>query len=586
MSTLARFGRALSGAVDGFLHADTPDGDLIGGSSLAGDTWGDVEARRFRYALAWSLYQNTAYRDVHEWSSRLRAAFGLYFAVRNLRCPVDRIVEFAAAHIYGGGWDADAGDGKDVPSAAPIVGDAVTPAMRAGIARVWRDSLWPLNVECWVRNGALYGDSPAKVVLDRDAGKVLFEVIHPKTVKWAAFDRMGHVQGYAIERVVDDPRRDRRPDPTRPTSSAPKRVIYEERCYRGEGEEVAWETFLVDGGDARPWDWTRGADEQADGVPAWTAPYGFVPMVWTRHVDAGLGFGLAEWHTAWQKIADADDQASKLNDQIRKVVDPKWLFTGMKAPTRDANGRSRLEIGPNRRSLALDDETERDAEGALYARDATAKAQALVADLPIDEALENLNALVEEIERGFPELRFDRLRANGEVSGEALRVARQPCETKIGRRRLRYDTDLVRLQQMALAIGGHAYRELGRDSRLAIFSPFSLESYAAGDLDHQIGPRPVFGEDPFEQAARRTAVYAGVQAAVNAGIPKRIALREAGYSDEQIDEMDQIVEAESVAAAERFRRAREAAGSADPAEMADDAEDEVEVEGKVADAAA
>lgn len=553
MSLFRRAARSAAAAIEAYFHADTPD---VSGSGPA-DVWGSVEARRARYALAWSLYQNTAFRDLHDHAEQFRRAFGLYRHVRNIYSPVDRIVEFAAAHIYGSQWDADAGDGKEVPSAAPIAGDAATPALRAAIARLWRDSMWPINAEAWVRSGALNGDAPVKVVTDVRRGKVLFQAENPKHFKSVDFDAAGHVRGYVIERVVPDPR-------PRRDGQAARTVIYEEHCER-DGELVVWRTYLVDGGTAIGWDWTRDAGDQSGGRAEWSEAYGFVPMVWTKHVDAGLPFGLSEFHTARPKIVECDDQASKLNDQIRKVVEPKWLYAGFKpddfVKLRKASEQAERD----------DPEAGRRLEGFLSTADPNAKGQPLVAPLQIADALANVVSMVEEIERGFPELRFDRLRAGGDVSGESLRVARQPVETKIARRRARYDVDLVRLHQMGAAIGGELYRQT-RDARFDVFAGFGLDSYAAGTLDHQIGPRPVFGSDPFESEALRTARYTSITAAKAAGIPHRTAMREAGYTDEQIDAMEAESEQEAERNAERMATFRAAAGfdNANPEDNGDD----------------
>lgn len=555
-------------ALRGLIHADTPDGFRVEGGSAGVDRWGDPDARRLRYAIAWAMYQSTAFHDGQPWARDLRTLFRLTETVRNIHNPAAIITEFAASHVFAGAWDLAAGDGKAVPSAAPIVGDAVTPELRAAIGRVWRDSLWPNNVEGWVRNGAMFGDGPVKVVADLARGKVLFDVVHPETVKFVGFDAFGHVLDYVIERVVVDPREPARRDPTLPARPI-KRVVYEERCYR-DGEAVVWETYLVDGGRAIPWDWSLPAAEQGAGVPAWSEPYGFVPMVWTRHIEIrGLDFGLSEFHAATPKIFEADDQASSLNDQILKVVRPKWLFAGMRAPARDDAGQSRLDLGAQRR---YDDErVEKDDEGAIYAKDPNAKGQPLVATIQIGEAGANAEAMVKAFEKHFPELRFEWLRAGGEVSGEALRVARQPVETKIGRRRSRYDADLARLNMMAVAIGGHAYATT-RDDRFAVFAAFGLGSYAAGVLDHQIGPRPVFGEDPFERTALRTAVYGAVEVAIRAGIPRKTAWREAGYTDDQIAEMEREADAQAEADAAKAERFRQAAGfdNANPDDQRDD----------------
>ena len=53
-----------------------------------------------------------------------------------------------------------------------------------------------------------------------------------------------------------------------------------------------------------------------------------------QNQDVGLDWGFSELHTGRVKFAEVDDIASKLNDQIRKTVDSKWLAAGVDDPAR------------------------------------------------------------------------------------------------------------------------------------------------------------------------------------------------------------------------------------------------------------
>ena len=111
-------------------------------------------------------------------------------------------------------------------------------------------------------------------------------------------------------------------------------------------------------------------------------------------------------------------------------------------------------------------------------------------------------------------------------NGLALRVARQPTETKVRQRRALYDDGLVRAQQMAVAIGG--WRELQG------FEGFDLNSYAAGVLDHAIGDRPVFANDPQDKLELEAALWAAARAAEDAGVGLAAFLERQGWADEKI----------------------------------------------------
>jgi hypothetical protein len=187
-----------------------------------------------------------------------------------------------------------------------------------------------------------------------------------------------------------------------------------------------------------------------------------------------------------------------------------------------------------------------------------AAATPLVAPLDIGATAAEIKEGIAELERDYPELKVDILRASGDVSGRALRIAQQPAEDKVRQRRANYDDALVRLQQMALAIGGFR----------GYFPGFSLESYAVGELDHQIGERPIFAEDPLDGIERDKMFWEAAKAAIEAGIPLTVYLEYAGWDEEKIKKLLDSEEYKAKLEAARAGMARLAAagndGNGDP----------------------
>ena len=165
----------------------------------------------------------------------------------------------------------------------------------------------------------------------------------------------------------------------------------------------------------------------------------------------------------------------------------------------------------------------------FYSNDPTAKAIPLVAPLDITGTLAHITALLAELERDYPELRFDNLRVSGEVSGATLRVARQPVETKVTQRRAVYDDALVRAHNMAVAIAGLR--------RLPGFESFDLGSYARGDLEHSIGLRPVFDVDPMDRLDEEKQFWTNANLAVDAGVPLKAYLKREGWDPADLAEI-------------------------------------------------
>lgn len=455
----------------------------------------DATARRMRYAIYWTMYENTAYRNIHKWAESYRNQYGLYKFIRNLFNPAYRLGEFWVSHTFGGQLDPLAGDGSGVPSAIPIATD--DKRLRVAISRLWRDSNWQVNKDIFTLHGAILGDAIIRVNDDTEHGRVYMEVINPGDVTDVTVDNMGNVKHYRI-------------DQTRKHPESGQDVLYTEIAENMGGGAIHYSTFL----DGIAYPWNGQVDE-------WDEGYGFVPMVTVQHHNVGLDWGWSEIHPSRSKMHEADDLASLISDQIRKTVNPFWLFAGVEKPSTAPGmaGASATSARP---------QPGREELPALYAKDAAAKAQALVAPFDFPGMTGHLDKILGEIEGEYPELHYDKLRLSGDLSGAALRTARQPAEQKVRQRRAAYDDGLVRAQQMAVAIGGmRGYNG---------YEGFGLDSYDAGALDHAVGDRAVFGTDQLEQYEEDTAFWTAAQAATNAGYPLEAFLADHGWTPEKIRE--------------------------------------------------
>jgi hypothetical protein len=166
---------------------------------------------------------------------------------------------------------------------------------------------------------------------------------------------------------------------------------------------------------------------------------------------------------------------------------------------------------------------------ALWNVAVDASAQAMVPELDLEHVLLHINSILEEIERDLPELSPDIHTASGDASGRALRVARQPVVSKVLQRRVNYDVGLVAAQGMAIAIGGFRGYEG--------YEGFGLDSFARGDLEHHIGERPVFEEDPLDRIEIDAAFWEAAKKSREAGVSLSGYLKDAGWSDERIAEL-------------------------------------------------
>lgn len=459
----------------------------------------DWDSRRLRYDISWALYENTVYIEAvfRNWVKSYKTKNGLYKYIRNIYNPSYRLGEFWKAHLWAGAL-------KDIPLVFPETVD--DEALTKAIMQIWTWSNWEVKKDIIPLYGSVMGDVGILIIDDKVRGKVSFNVIHPGNIAFVEKDAMGNIKGYEIQEERPDPR----------TAARKAAVLYTEIAIR-DGEDVVYTTLL----DGKPWAWNT--DENGTPIETWTRPYGFVPMVLIQHNDVGLEWGWSEIHPGQSKFREVDDLASNLDDQIRKITHPFWLFAGVSKPEDSPTTSEPRLTG----TAALNQpQPGREQQSAMYTPEKDAKAIPLVAPLEIEEVSNHIATIVDEIERDYPELHLMALDDEaGNISGRALRIIRQPAETKVNQRRPGYYNGLVRATQMAVAIAGSNDYEG--------FGGFDLKSFDRGLLDHSIGKMPIFSVDPLDEIELTAATAAVIKTFTDAGASIEQAALRAGLNEDE-----------------------------------------------------
>lgn len=466
------------------------------------------DARQFRYALFRALYDASIYRTgVFSAATSYRQQFGLYKYIRAVESPVATIVDFWHTYLYGGMLDPNAGDGRSAANAIPIVTEQPD-AFRTALGVIWQWSNWQANKDLLSLCGSRDGDVPIRIRDDVARGKVAMEPLDPMLIAELTLDPFGNVKGYVYEEA-------------RPHPDTGKKVLYREEVAR-EGENVVYTTFM----EGSVYAWPGNVDAKGNARWKWSEPYGFVPLVWIKHIDVGQQFGRSELHKALHMAREMDDVGSAVDDQIRKSVAAPWLLAGVDDPKK-ARGGVDPRI-PATTPTSTNPEPGRQDVPIFYGP-VGAQPHPLVAPLDLAGVNVRLEAMHAKLRRDYPELDADIVTSAGDASGRALMVARQRAEAKAATRRAVYDSALVRAQQMAISIAG--YR------RLPGFQGFNLDSYAQGKLDHSIGERPVFAKSALDGIEEDQAFWAAAEQAVKAGADLRGYLESKGMSAKQIDQL-------------------------------------------------
>jgi hypothetical protein len=472
-----------------------------------GTTQAEITTYAPQYQYLWHWYKSSVYEDLAQWS-QYKGTNRLYRYTRNLYNPVNRLVEFYVSAIYPGRLAMDSstapgGQRLAVPFAPDTPDD-----LRAAIGQFWQWSNWQANMALMVRFGAAMGDALVEIDDAAERGKVLAVVHRPWLLSDLDCDAQGNVQGYALQ--------------------------YEARDLEGETylyrKEVTRETIrTLKNGDAYDYE-----NDVAGGELAETDnPYGFVPAVWIKHRDEGDDYGAPAIHNL-SKLDELNSTASHLHDRLHVKLAAPILVAGDGDIGRlfDTPKQDNSSVVERARAKAAKGAADGESLNLLHG---PTGATVNTVNMELDDALPYMADLMAEIERDHPELSmWATLRGMSSVTGPAAERLMGDVGGLVAQAQAQYDQQSIKLFQMAVAIGGWRANSGAWGPALtaqqALFKPFDLDSYAGGQLDFTILPRPLIPAMRGENLASQAAAIAAL---TNAGADLYSAAKVAGLSEEE-----------------------------------------------------
>jgi len=434
-----------------------------------------------RYSLLWSYYLNSAFEDMLFWSL-YRSHNRLYRFTRSIYNPTRRLVDFYVGTIYPGVLTADAKRFEDGTVIAIPFAEDTNSALIKAIASLWKWSNWQIGKNLMVRYAACLGECLVEVVDDVDNQHIEFEVQHPGRVFDLKLDFRGNVKAYTIEYDFEE------------ESPTQKGVIQTHR-FKKTVDQDAIQFFRDDvphsyGGEQVSYD----------------NPYGFVPAVWIKHVDVGTAHGEPAMRNM-NKFDELNSLASHVVDQAHRVLEAPLLISGDNIqpfnPEQPPDGAQVTGARPDA------------GRGNIPMIKATIGARIDAVQPPQGESMTNIDHMLDEIEKDHPELTmYHEMRKMSQVTGPAVSRLFGDVDISVSEARGNYDTQMVKLHQMGIAIGGYRYNsgDWGDTSDLPddrlVFAPFDLESYEQGDLDFEIASRPLVPLGQWETIQARRAEVA------------------------------------------------------------------------------
>lgn len=494
---------------------------------------GDREAI-YRERLAYAT--SSAYDDLDAWARRY-TTYGLYSKTRGIYNPTARLCEFNQSTLYPGMIPQGDESIPEFAREALPMGSGVPPELRSAILQVAQWTNLQTQKDELAFLGSALGDVGLEVVDDFARGKVTFKLWWPGYVKQLELDTYGNCQFVSLRYQTEN-----------------DNETFE---YRIDMAKESIATYK----DDRPYDYDHKPESGEKPQPERPNPYGFVPFNWVRHYPLLSKYSDPAMRSTG-KLDELNSLVSRTVDYIRtRILSPQGI-----AADWDPKGLGNIDARGSRSGSGSDENGSAIIGGGdndkvfLIALPAGASGIPLAGNIEPEQAIPFIDHMLTELEADYPQLSaWAKLREMSSVSGIAIERALGDTAGRVYRMQAAYDQQLVKALQMAVAIGGWRLR-MGETWKPTVarqkFAPFNLESYAAGDLDFMLLPRPLTPPTETERFEAKSTKYKAIADAKAAGIPFKDALLEAGYSEDDADRYAKEAEEKDARASQAVLNAR------------------------------
>jgi hypothetical protein len=409
-------------------------------------------------------------------------------AMKSLRTPAHRSVEFYASHLWPG----------NLPDALPIVGE--NKMLADAIHQVWEWSAWSSAKQRAARWFAMLGNLFLCVRVTVDKTKVFLQPVKPSEVTWFETDYRGFVTKIRMDKDIQ---MGAEQEPALHTE------YYDKQFYKvWEGTHDRSDALEDLGTPLQSWDLRR--DFGVD----------FVPVVHAKFYDSGDKLGNACFTHALDKIDEANRQATRLHQLLFRYNKPTTIVSAnatgpegqmLPAPRLAGGNAASPAMGPRQDVESTDED--------IHYMPGMSTMQSMIPAIAWGDALKILDAMCTEIRRDLPELLFYDLAERTDLSGKAIRALLSGAIARCVEARGMAESALVRADCIAISMAQHL--------KLPQFT--GLGTYASGELEHAFAVRDVIPETQEEKAAV-------LKLLTDAGMALPAAMKIARYSEDEIED--------------------------------------------------